>query len=43
MMKQWSRFEAETVINNGIAAKVYFDKSCYVNNSEALVIKFDMH
>ena len=33
MMKQWSRFEAETVIKDGIAAKEYFDKSCYVNIS----------
>ena len=33
MMKQWSRFEAETVIKDAIAAKVYFDKSFYVNDS----------
>ena len=39
MMKQWSRSEAEMVIKGGIAAKLYFDKGCYVNTSYALVFK----
>ena len=39
MMKHWSRFEVETVIKDGVAAKLYFDKRCYVNSYYALVIK----
>ena len=27
MMKHWPRFEVETVIKDGVAAKLYFDKT----------------